>query len=222
MIKMMELIEPVSGISEQQFHDHWRHPHATLARLVRPVNTYRQNHHLPPPYPQIDSRGYRGVAEARFDSLAVAHGLADDPMFLDHLLPDEFRFIHRETISLTFCREEILWNAVRSQHDYAPDHMWSERERPIYIKLLQFARRADAAIWAAQDLADLARQMGALRCVRLTSVEDESEYAGVGEFAWPTLSAFEAGTRDNQAALNAVCGLPSAPVIMLAQSELVI
>src|SRR3546814_3222287 len=48
-IKILATVPRRKDISEQQFHDHWRHPHGTLSKKIACLRGYVQSHRIVSP-----------------------------------------------------------------------------------------------------------------------------------------------------------------------------
>lgn len=229
MIKFVELIPPRQGISLQVFHDHWRHPHGTLGRNVRQLRRYFQNHRIESNVMGPNTVPFEGVAEGWFDSVEECMALGSAPFMLEHVLPDEERFIDRSGVKIFFAQEEVIASGPHSGQRFRPktetsdyDLMWSDNERAVAIKLLQFIEQDGASPWAADNDAELGHRLGAFRHARGRAVVEPSPYLGVRELWWPTLTAFERGMQADPAAWAALRDRPQRSFTMLCQTERVI
>ena len=45
-VRLLILTPPKAGFTPQEFQDHWRHPYGTLARGIRLMRRYIQNHRI--------------------------------------------------------------------------------------------------------------------------------------------------------------------------------
>ena len=67
MIKFFGLIPRISGMAPQRFHDHWRHPHGTLALPIETYRGYVQSHQFPHIALGEATSVFEGFAEVWFD-----------------------------------------------------------------------------------------------------------------------------------------------------------
>src|SRR3546814_1074476 len=68
-IKILATIPRRKDISEQQFHDHWRHPHGTLSKKIACLRGYVQSHRIVSPLLPDTQLAYDGITELWYDSL---------------------------------------------------------------------------------------------------------------------------------------------------------
>jgi uncharacterized protein (TIGR02118 family) len=219
VIKLSELIWSTPGLPEQQFHDHWRHPHATLAKTIRSIRQYTQFHRLDSGQVSVDSGGCVGVAEVWFDNATAATALAQDSVYLDHLLPDELFFVDRDRLIILMCEEEVVRGFPDDVGKSYADGLWSDNDRPLCIKLLQFVTREDADRWETPDESELGMRLGAFRHIRSHVVDPSSSIVGIRELFWPTLTSFERAVAAAPEAFEALRALQSTPFMLLAQGE---
>lgn len=62
LIKIFELLPPRRDIPLQFFHDHWRHPHGTLALHMGSVRRYIQHHRIASDVIEADANPFEGIA----------------------------------------------------------------------------------------------------------------------------------------------------------------
>src|SRR3546814_13820738 len=72
-IKILATIPRRKDISEQQFHDHWRHPHVTLSKKIACLRRYVQSHRIVSPLLPATQLAYDGITQLWDDSHDVAH-----------------------------------------------------------------------------------------------------------------------------------------------------
>jgi len=82
MVKAFALLPKKPGISDEQFHNHWRGVHAQLALRITSLRRYVQSHRLPQPVPGFPTPPYEGVAEVWFDDLGAAQRMRESPEYL--------------------------------------------------------------------------------------------------------------------------------------------
>ncbi|MFG2276099.1 EthD domain-containing protein [Streptomyces chartreusis] len=208
-VKMVQLAHPRADIKAQEFHDHWRHPHATLVRDIRPIRHYVQNHRIHSEvFPDSDST-YLGIAECWFDSLASNQGLGADPQYVHHVGPDEPEFVDQSKHLITVTTEQVVQTNRGDISPEAPagDLYWSDKDAPTYVALWQFVR--DHSVdWSREESLEVSRALGAFRQVVNRSVALASEIASVRQFYWPSMTIFEQAVTSNRPAFEALRGTP--------------
>src|SRR3546814_17636131 len=78
-IKILATIPRRKDISEQQFHDHWRHPHGTLSKKIACLRGYVQSHRIVSPLLPDTQLAYDGITELWYDRLDDAPNLGTEP-----------------------------------------------------------------------------------------------------------------------------------------------
>jgi hypothetical protein len=192
-------------VSRQEFHDHWRHPHASLGRDIGGLGDLVQSHQFDSPHLGTDQAYFEGIGEAWFPSVSVAQGMAEDPTYKNEVQPDEVNFIDLGRLDYLFCDEEVIVDRATLEDGVRPvDARWSERARPTSIKLIQFIRQDGDKGWASDEDRALGLRVGALRHVRAWPIDgangDAPRYRGVRELWWPTAWDFEQGIERDGAA----------------------
>jgi len=221
MIKMFGIVAPRRGLNDQEFHDHWRHPHATYVMHIRPVRRYVQCHCIASEVFGTNDTGFAGVAELTFDSIAEAERSRTLPFLLEHNLPDERLFLDPDRRKRLIASEEVIQGGRHGPNVAMADADWSDDNRPIFIKLLQFVQTDGATPWANSDDAELGFRIGAFRHVRSYPVI-AGEFLGVRELYWPTLTAFEMGVRGDPEAFATLRSRPAKSLVLLTQVERII
>ena len=131
MIKLICVVKRNPSLSIEEFHDHWRGPHARLIsetpgvadRIVR----YEQNHRAAADY----KRGgdFDGVAIQWFDSMDDFVAMVSDPEYQAHVAPDE-----RELLDL----DGLVWILTDEEEVVIPGP--AQRDEPV-IKLVCMVKR---------------------------------------------------------------------------------
>src|SRR3546814_15720171 len=67
-IKILATIPRRKDISEQQFHDHWRHPHGTLSKKIACLRGYVQSQRIVSPLLPDTQLDYDGITETWSES----------------------------------------------------------------------------------------------------------------------------------------------------------
>lgn len=223
MIKFFALIARAEAVTSQEFHDHWRHPHGSMGRLIPSQRFYVQSHHLPNDHFGPDQAMYEGIAETGFDTVEDALGFGTEPQYVNHVQPDEPNFVG-PGLEWLYADEEVLQPrySVQDGASYA-DANWSHLDRPYSIKVLQFIRRNGNPDWRGTNDAELGRRIGALRHVRNTASAavhgDDAAWLGARELWWPTFTAFQRGVAADPEAFRELISRAGESVTLLAQAE---
>jgi uncharacterized protein (TIGR02118 family) len=205
-MKMIELAHPLDGISRQEFHDHWRHPHGTLVKGIRPIRRYIQNHRIDTDLIPHSESPYLGIAEVWFDSLEVGHNLGNDPQFVKHVGPDEPNFVDQTKLVVTFMTEEVITAnrpALDAGANYA-DSYWTDNDAASYISLTQVIQKGAGPDWNTDEDHTLAERLGAFRHVLNRNVDNTAEVVAARQLYWPSLTVFERAVRNDPAAFDAL------------------
>ena len=226
VVKMVAAIPRRKDLSEQEFHDHWRHPHGTISRQMLTVRSYVQSHRTRSRLLPREQETYDGITEVWFDNILDAVGVKDNPAYLRYNGPDEPLFVDMERLVFVFVTEEVL--ASRANVNAWPneaDVLWSPWNWSVCVKLIQLIEPSPGRDWASSDDESLGIRIGALRHVRSRPVDaihgDKPPFVGVRELWWPTLTAFENGVKSDRAAFEQLLSNGNAQT-MLCQAERVI
>jgi hypothetical protein len=224
MVKLFVMIPRDRKVSRQEFHDHWRHPHATLGRDIPAMGDLVQSHQFDSDHLPHDQSYFEGIGEAWFPSVTDAAGMAEDEHYTTYVRPDEVNFIDLGRLEYLFCDEEVVLHRATEADGVSPvNARWTESERPTSIKLIQFMR-AGSEPWAQDADRELGLRVGALRQVRgwpCQDVHDEATpWRGVRELWWPTLWDFETGIALDPEAWRELLGTAGgATLTLLAHAE---
>ncbi len=93
MVKCFALLPKKLGISDEQFHRHWREVHALLALRIPSLRRYVQSHRFPESLANFSASPYEGAAEVWYDSLQAALQMRESPEYLEGARKDEPNFI---------------------------------------------------------------------------------------------------------------------------------
>ena len=205
MIKFFGLIPRIDALSPQEFHDHWRHPHGTLALPIETYRGYVQGHQFGHEALGDATSQFEGFAEVWFDNMEDAGGLATHPQYVKYIKDDELNFVDLPRLKWLNTTEDCVVAEPEGGHDGHPgDLAWDHKVAHTSIKLLQFF--ADSDPITREEFRDTALAAGALRAVRCSAVTADPAhvpaYSSVRELWWSTLSAFEAATAARPQALR--------------------
>lgn len=209
MIRFFSLLPRKEGVSEQEFHDHWRHPHGTLGRLIPGLNDYVQAHRVQADEldPGSQTR-FDGVAVSSFDSPRAADGLLTDPQYVEHVAPDEPNFQDLSRVLFLSTEEEVLVSRAAAQNGHFADPSWDVLHRPTSVQLLQFVEPDGPTGWAKDTDESLGNRIGAFRHARNRPSKEvhgsKPPLLGARQLWWPTLSHFRRGAAGDQEAFQAL------------------
>ncbi|WP_009478474.1 EthD domain-containing protein [Rhodococcus sp. JVH1] len=222
-VKMFCVLPKRRDISDQEFHDHWRHPHGTLGTQISTVRRYVQSHRIADERVDFDeSRRYEGIVEVWFDSAADARGMPDHPTYQRHLIPDEPNFIDMDGIEFVYTDEHVVRTAPDPREGTEEATLlWDERRRPTTIKLIQVFRDSAPRPDSTGE-AQLARRVGALRhtiCTPNAAVHsvDRPSIAAVRELWWPTVTEFHRGITGDDDAWDLILNSPATTALYQAE-----
>lgn len=220
MIQFFALIPKKAGISKQEFHDHWRHPHGTMGRQIPTLRSYVQCHQIETSLLNADQHKFEGIAESTFETLKDAEGFGNEPFYKTYIQPDEPNFVNGPGLEWLNTEEEVLIPKLTKEEGatYA-DSLWLHLNLPVSFKILQFIRPDGNPTWAGNSDAELGHKIGAMRHVRNYSIGDKPSYIGVRQLWWPTLSAFEEGVAKDPEAFKHLLGQAGSSLTLLAQAE---
>ncbi|GGZ14852.1 EthD domain-containing protein [Novosphingobium colocasiae] len=224
--KILAAIPRRKDISEQQFHDHWRHPHGTLSKKIACLRGYIQSHRIDSPLLPDKQRVYDGITELWFDSLDDALALGKDPAHAKYNIPDEPLFVDMDGLTFTFFEEEVLRSRPSvDDPDDAAVH-WSPTDWSVSAKIIQLVESDGNVDWAADDDGALGDRLGAYRHVRSRPVAkvhgDSPPFIGARELWWPTLSALERGVTADPQAFATLMGRAGVHHTLIANAERII
>ncbi|EHR61214.1 EthD domain-containing protein [Saccharomonospora cyanea] len=224
MIHFFVLVPRKRGMAPREFHDHWRHPHATVESRVPTLRHYALSHRLHTDRLGPAQSEFDGITEAVFDTVHDAMHFGEEPYYERHVEPDEPVFVDSSRLVWMATEEEVLVPRASEQDgaDHA-DALWLHLDRPVSVKLVQFVRTGGSPDWAGEPDVDLGRRIGALRHVRNRPSRlvhgDEPPFRGVRQLWWPTLSAFEAGVAGGTDAFDELLDRAGDALTLLVQEE---
>ena len=219
MIKLFGLITRRPDMTPEAFHDHYRHPHGTLALKMTTLRGYVQSHQLHSDLLDTNQARFEAVAEIWLDNESDVVTFREEPNLVRYLIPDEPNFIDMSKSGFVATTETPVDMAAPPSSE--ADGFWSPASRPFSIKLIQLVLHDGA--WFGDEDAALAGEIGALRHVRCAPVAafqpEKPEFFGVRELWWPTLAAFRAGVGGAPGAWRRLQEITGPSVSLLAQAE---
>ncbi|MBW8705704.1 hypothetical protein MBT84_39460 [Streptomyces sp. MBT84] len=223
-VKMYGFPTRKPGISGEEFHDHWRHPHATLSIRIPTITAYTQCHRIDTALLGTQQQRVDGIAEVWFANAADAAGMPNRPEYRDIVKPDEPNFTDTSTLLFAYVRDEVLSpGAPAGGSTDEADRAWTP-DRGVTTKLMIVTEAGGNENWAAERDLALGRSIGALRHVRAWPANELYEASsplviGVHELWWPTVSDFERGIARNPAAFDELVDRPQKGFALLTQAE---
>lgn len=223
-IKMFGCIPRRPDISARYFHDHWRHPHGSLALRISTMRAYVQSHQIHSDLLDEQQTRFEGCAEVWFDNIADAAGFPSEPVYVRDLIPDEPLFVDLPNLRFAFTREEVLVSGPDLRENLPTgDAVWRPDNRPGSVKLLQFITAEGERRWDGEDDAALGRRIGALRHVRSRPAAeihpDGAFIIGIRELWWPTLWDLQQGAAADPVAWSELLSRPREWAGFIANSE---
>jgi hypothetical protein len=224
-VKLFAAIPRKPGISAEEFHDHWRHPHGTMGRRISTIRKYVQSHHIHCSLLSDSQTRYEGIAEVWMDNVADAVALPDEPIYVRDLVPDEREFIDLGALRFLITQEDVLVSGPDIRESLPTgDCWWRDADRANNIKIIQLIEHAGTDVWRPEQEVMLGKRLGSLRhvvCLPHASAYQGSAppFAGVREMWWPTVTAFQDGVKRAKDAWDALVGAPPHAVTLLAHSE---
>jgi hypothetical protein len=225
-IKTFVMITRRSDLPQQEFHDHWRYPHAVWGSRMTTLHGYVQSHQFHCDRLDESQGTFDGVAEAWFRSVEAAAAFRDEPVLTQYLKPDEPKFIDVDRLQFVVTEEEVLDEPKGAGDPADPATIWSPWRAPTSVKLIQFIAPDGNSRWAGDDDISLGRSVGALRHVRCrppaSVYGQDPPQRGVRELQWPTLSEFQAGIARSPDAFSELIGRAGRGITIAASAELFI
>jgi uncharacterized protein (TIGR02118 family) len=192
MVKCFALLVKKPGISDEQFHSHWRGIHAELALRIKSLRRYVQSHRIPDASASFGTAPFHGAAEVWYDDLATAVGMRTNPQYLEGAYVDELNFIDQPALKWLATAE----NVVVAGPPIAKD-------APLVKGLFLVKRKPGLSVaefqdyWRNQHAPLVPRTPHLVRYVQCHVLPEtyESEYPpafdGVAELWWPDLAKFK-------------------------------
>lgn len=224
-IKMFGLIARRPDMSEEQFHDYYRHPHATMGRRISTSRNYVQSHQIDCTLLGPGQKRYDAVAEIWVENMDDLGTFREEPIMRDFTGPDELNFIDYARSDMVGTHEEVLISRPKEGQGFdQADLWWSPSVLPNSIKMLVLMTK-DAVDWVNAIDIDLARRLGVFRQTRCLAIPiggeeiSSSPFLGVHELWWPTVTRFQDSIDKDRAAWQLLCARTERSVTMLARAE---
>jgi len=171
-VKVYAFIVKKKGLTDEQFHAHWREPHGRLTKKVPQINRYLQNHGIgsAPTVTGLAATPYLGIATIWVGDVAKLEEISVDPGF-EEVHADELNLLEREQLAWLVTTETVV-----SQGAF-PDDI--DRVSTKAILLLDSKEGMPAGAFRERVLAlseTLPARLGAGRVT--TAVPDAAAYPG--------------------------------------------
>jgi uncharacterized protein (TIGR02118 family) len=191
MVKGFALIVKKPGISEEQFHSHWRGIHAQLALRITSLRRYVQSHRLPGLTASFPSPRFDGAAEIWFDNLDAALQMRESLEYLEGAYKDEPNFINQPELRWLATQENIVVaGAPMAKNATCVKGVFLVKRKPG----LSVAEFQD--YWRMKHAPLVPRTPHLLRYVQCHVLPETYEsdtppaYDGVAELWWPNVEKF--------------------------------
>lgn len=115
----MALLSPREGLSRNEFNDYWLRRHGPRVARTPGYGRYRIHYsqdHVQAQGPWGRPFGYAGLAQVRAPATAeVPTSFSETRQFRDRILPDEQKFLNRQT-SVAFALDQVQLRPGRGAH----------------------------------------------------------------------------------------------------------
>lgn len=219
MVKLIALLVKRDGLTDVEFHRHWRYNHGPLAAMITSMEAYCQCHLVPrPPADLPIADTYGGTAEVWWEDMDAAARLATDPEYTENAEPDEPRFIDMDRMIFMTVKEQPVRGerAAKSEGGVKVIHLVTRGEG---MDPDEFRERFEGA-----DESGAAAELNVDRFVRTCCVPEAYSvkppaFDATREMWWPDEWAF-AAAREN--APDAWRSLTDDPIIDQARSPFLV
>jgi uncharacterized protein (TIGR02118 family) len=193
MVKCFALIAKKPGISDEQFHSHWRGVHAQLALRITSLRRYVQSHRLSSGLTaSFPSAPFDGAAEVWFDDLNAALRMRESPEYLEGAYKDEPNFIDQPALRWLATQENVVVaGAPMAKDAKCVKGLFLVKRKPG----LSVAEFQD--YWRTRHAPLVPRTPHLLRYVQCHVLPETYEsdappvYDGVAELWWPSVEKFK-------------------------------
>ncbi|MDA0339279.1 MAG: EthD domain-containing protein [Proteobacteria bacterium] len=199
MIKMFGMLDKRSDISQEQFHAHWRGPHAVHAvKLVPVMKQYCQNHKTARDYPGFD-KPCDGSPEVWVDDLDASAWMGRMPEYMTGAFIDEPNFMRERSGGVMVSEHIALENTGIGKDDQLTKVLFFIKRSP------SLSHRSFVEQWLARETPLLVGGANLSRWVRSPILEEayangEAKYDGVEELWWSDDSAHQKDALETPAA----------------------
>lgn len=228
--KLFGLMARKDGMSVQEFHDHYRHPHGTMGMQISTLCAYVQSHQIDTPLLGESQRRYEAIAELWYENANDLLDFRNEPTMRTYLNDDEPNFVDLKATRLFIGEEEVLSSkpdAALVETDRANGE-WRLANRPVSVKVLQFVAPEAGPGWCTEEDESLGRRLGVFRHVRCHPTTPSTvvpsrkarapDFIGVRELWWPTVTAFHQAVEADASAWQALSARDHVHTL-LAQAE---
>jgi uncharacterized protein (TIGR02118 family) len=114
-VKVYAFIVKKQGLSDAEFHSHWRNPHGELTKKVPQINRYLQNHGVanPATLTGLPSMPCLGIATIWVADVGKLDDIFHDPGFQE-VHADELNLLDREQLSWMITQEAVVADGARA------------------------------------------------------------------------------------------------------------
>ena len=223
--KLFGLIPKKPGLTSEEFHDYYRHPHGTMGRGVTTMRAYVQSHQIHTDRLGDDQAIYEAVAEVWQDNLEDVLNFRTEKIIKQYILEDEPKFIDMDRLAFFIGEEEVVSSGPRQEIGlHAGDELWNPANRPTSVKLLHFVKADGNPDWAHADDKDIGLALGALRHVRCHPCAgfygaEQPGFLGVQELWWPSRTVFHKAVDANPELFAQFIARAGSSVSLLANAE---
>ena len=192
MVKCFALLTKKSGISDEQFHRHWREVHAPLAVRITSLRRYVQSHRIPQQLSGFPPPPYEGAAEVWYDNLEAALQMRTKPEYLEGAFRDEPNFIEQPKLAWLATRENVVVAGSPMAKDALTVKGLFVVKRKPGMSVAEFQD-----YWRNRHAPLVPRTPHLLRYVQCHVLPEMYEsdtppaYDGVAELWWPDLARFK-------------------------------
>lgn len=214
------------GVTPQEFHDHYRHPHGTTGMRITTLREYVQSHQVDTELLGDEQRRFEAIAELWFDNGDDLLSFRTEPTMEDYLNEDETRFLDMKKTRMFIGEEEVLTSfphASTLERDRA-HAKWRLSDRPTSVKVIQLIAPEGADTWASDEDQELGRRLGVFRHVRcrattpatfITSRKERApDFVGAREMWWPTVTQFNESVAADRGAWDQLVAQPGACTLL--------
>lgn len=108
-VKVYAFLVKKRGLTDEQFHAHWREPHGRLTKKVPQIKRYLQNHGIGsvPTVPGLQPTPYLGIPTIWLDNLGKLEEMPKDPGYTE-VHEDELNLMERDQLAFWVTRETVL------------------------------------------------------------------------------------------------------------------